>query len=403
MSESTSQDIAHRILVVEDDASYGLLLRYQLQREGYEPIVVQSGEEGLKKLGESEPSVVLLDVMLPGKDGRVILDEIHRNIPELPVVMVTAAGSVEMAVECMKRGAYDFLTKPFEFERLYAILRNAIEYHELKMQVRNLEGALFQKHGFEKIVAASERMRKVIDQAQRAAASDSDVLILGESGTGKEVLARAVHYGSSRRNGPFVAINCGAIPEGLLESELFGHEKGAFTGAVARRAGCFEQAHGGTLFLDEIGEMRPDMQVRLLRALEQREIRRVGSDKTIKVNVRVFSATNQNLPKRMKESKFRTDLYYRLAILVLEIPRCATGAKTSQRWRDISWSRPAARDTPAPRIFQPRPCACSASTTGPATRASCATPSSAPWSSRTDRTSRSRACRRNWCGASSSA
>ncbi|MBE7463226.1 MAG: sigma-54-dependent Fis family transcriptional regulator [Planctomycetes bacterium] len=309
-----------RILAIEDDASYGLLLRYQLQREGYEPAVVTSGEEGLRRLQELEPSVVLLDVMLPGKDGRQILDEIHRIHPELPVVMITAAGSVEMAVECMKRGAYDFLTKPFEFERLYAILRNAIEYHELKKQLKQLEGALIQRHDFEQIVGVSERMRRVVDQAKRAAASDSDVLILGESGTGKEVLARAVHYNSARRKGPFVAINCGAIPEGLLESELFGHEKGAFTGAVARRIGCFEQAEGGTLFLDEIGEMRPDMQVRLLRALEQREVRRVGSDKTIKVNVRVLSATNQNLTRRIKEAKFRTDLYYRLAILVLEIP-----------------------------------------------------------------------------------
>ena len=319
-SQPAPEAVPSRILVVEDDASYGLLLRYQLQREGYEPTVCPSGEEGLRRLDELDPAMVLLDVMLPGKDGRAVLEELHAARPELPVVMMTAAGSVEMAVECMKRGAYDFLTKPFEFERLYAILRNAAQYHDLRVRVQVLEGALEQRHGFDQIVAHSAVMKRLVEQSKRASQSDSDVLLLGESGTGKEVLARAIHFSSSRRKLPFVAINCGAIPEGLLESELFGHEKGAFTGAVARRTGCFEQANGGTLFLDEIGEMRPDMQVRLLRALEQREVRRVGSDKTIRVNVRVISATNQDIAARLREKRFRTDLYYRLAILILEIP-----------------------------------------------------------------------------------
>jgi two-component system response regulator AtoC len=220
----------------------------------------------------------------------------------------------------MKRGAYDFLTKPFDFDRLNAILRNACHYRELTVRVQALEGALARQHGFDQIIAHSPRMRQVLEQSRRASSSDSDVLVLGESGSGKEVLARAIHFNSSRKKGPFVAINCGAIPESLLESELFGHEKGAFTGAIARRAGCFEQAHGGTLFLDEIGEMRADMQVRLLRALENREIRRVGGDRTIKVNTRVISATNQNIAQNLKNGLFRTDLYYRLAILVLEVP-----------------------------------------------------------------------------------
>jgi len=307
-------------MVIEDDPSFGQLLRYQLEQEGFETHIIRSGEEGLARLAELDPDLILLDVMLPGKDGCALLAEIHPIHPELPVVMMTAAGSVEMAVDCMKRGAYDFLTKPFDFDRLHSILRNALQFRELKARVQALEATVEQKHGFDQIIAHASRMRHILDQSRRAATSDSDVLVLGESGSGKEVLARAIHFNSARKKGPFVAINCGAIPESLLESELFGHEKGAFTGAIARRTGCFEQANGGTLFLDEIGEMRPDMQVRLLRALENREIRRVGGDRTIKVNTRVISATNQNIAFNLKQQTFRADLYYRLAILVLEVP-----------------------------------------------------------------------------------
>jgi two-component system response regulator AtoC len=309
-----------RVMVVEDDPNFARLLSYQLQREGYETLMCRSGEEALTRLGEADSEVVLLDIMLPGKDGCTVLNELHQTHPDLPVVMMTAAGSVELAVDCMKRGAYDFLTKPFDFERLQAILRNALQYRELRVRVQALEGQLVKTQGFDQIIAHAPAMRHLVEQARRASSSDSDVLIMGESGSGKEVLARAIHFSSARKRGPFVAINCGAIPETLLESELFGHEKGSFTGAVARRAGCFEQADGGTLFLDEIAEMRPDMQVRLLRALENREIRRVGGDRVIRVNTRVISATNQNIAERLKTSQFRTDLYYRLAILVLQVP-----------------------------------------------------------------------------------
>jgi DNA-binding NtrC family response regulator len=238
----------------------------------------------------------------------------------LPVVMMTATHSLDLAVECMKRGAYDFLTKPFDFDRLQTSLRNALHCRELRARVQVLEGALAKTHGFDQIIGHAPGLREVVEQSRRASASDSDILILGESGSGKEVLARAIHFNSSRREGPFVAINCGAIPESLLESELFGHEKGSFTGAISQRAGCFEQAHGGTLFLDEIAEMRADMQVRLLRAFERREIRRVGGDRIIKVNTRVISATNQDIAQKLRNNTFRADLYYRLAILVLEVP-----------------------------------------------------------------------------------
>jgi len=311
---------ARRVLVVEDDPNFGKLLRFQLQREGMDVHIVQNGDEALGKFTELEPDIVLLDVMLPGKDGTTLLGEIHQVDRHVSIVMMTAAGSVDMAVECMKKGAYDFLTKPFDFDRLHAVLRNGIQHRDLKVQNQVLTGALDKNHGFDQIIAHSSRMRQLVDQSRRASTSDSDVLVLGESGSGKEVLARAIHFNSQRKRGPFVAINCGAIPESLLESELFGHEKGAFTGAIARRSGCFEQAHGGTLFLDEIGEMRPDMQVRLLRALENREIRRVGGDRTIHVNTRVISATNQNIMQNIKTNLFRADLYYRLAILVLEVP-----------------------------------------------------------------------------------
>ena len=315
---SVSTSAMRCVMVVEDDYSFGELLRYQLQRAGYEAHIFRSGEDGLAHLAELDPDVLLLDVMLPGKDGCVLLGEIHGIYPDLPIIMITAAGSIEMAVDCIKKGAYNFLTKPFDFDRLQVLLRNGVQVRDLKARVSVLEGALVKAHGFDQIVAHSNQMRQVIEQGRRASLSDSDVLILGESGSGKEILARAVHFNSQRKKGPFVAINCGAIPESLLESELFGHERGAFTGAANRRIGCFEQANGGTLFLDEIGEMRPEMQVRLLRAVENREIRRVGGERTIKVNTRVISATNQKI--NSKSSTFRPDLYYRLAILILEVP-----------------------------------------------------------------------------------
>jgi two-component system response regulator AtoC len=311
---------APRILVVDDDANYGKLVCYQLRRNGYEPLLAPSGEEALSRLDEFEPALMLLDVRLPGRSGPQLLEEFRARRPEMPVVMMTAAGSIELAVECIKRGAYHFLVKPLDPEQFQLLLRNALAYHQLQMRVAALEGALAERHAFSQVVAHNAAMKRVVDQARRASQINSDILILGQSGTGKEVLARAIHFNSLRRRGPFVAINCGAIPEGLLESELFGHEKGAFTGAVMRRRGCFEEAHGGTLFLDEIAEMRPEMQVRLLRALEQREVRRVGSDRTIQVDVRVISATNQDLRARLRAGRFRADLYYRLAIVVLELP-----------------------------------------------------------------------------------
>jgi DNA-binding NtrC family response regulator len=320
-SESNATDSAlGKILVIEDDPAFREILRHHLTKAGWKPVSLPTGERAAETVAEIGPAAVLCDVILPGKSGKEILANLHAIYPDLPVVIMTASGTVETAVECMKIGAYDFIAKPFEFERLQTILRNALQFRELKNRVKALEKQLTDKHGFERIVAHTPEMKLVVDQARRAASSDVDVMVLGESGTGKEVIACAIHFNSNRRNGPFVAVNCGAIPEGLLESELFGHEKGSFTGATARRTGCFEQANGGTLFLDEIAEMRPDMQVRLLRALESREIRRVGGDHLFHVNVRVISATNQNIQARLADEKFRSDLYYRLAIFVIQLP-----------------------------------------------------------------------------------
>ena len=309
-----------RILIVEDDAALAELLAFQLKRDGYDATVTGTGEDALTCVAASPPDAVLLDIMLPGMDGVAVLSEIAASHPDVPVIMMTAAGTIDLAVSCMKKGAYDFLTKPFDFERLRAITQNAVRLRDMTIRVRRLERQVADMHAFDHIVAFSQGTREVVEAARRAASSEANVLLLGESGVGKEVIARAIHFNGSRRYGPFVAVNCGAIPEGLLESELFGHEKGAFTGAAQRRAGCFEQADGGTLFLDEIAEMRADMQVRLLRAIERREIRRVGGDRTITVNVRIIAATNQNLATRISEKKFRDDLYYRLAVLIVRIP-----------------------------------------------------------------------------------
>ncbi len=326
------------MLVVEDDHSYGLLLRYQLENAGYTPVLTRSGEEGLQKLRETDPAAVLLDVNLPGKKGPEVLEEIHAISPELPVVMMTAAGTIELAVECMKRGAYDFMIKPLEVERLQAILRNAHQNRDLRNRVRFLEGALSRRHAFDQIIAFAPAMRSMVEQAQRASQTDMDVLVLGESGTGKEVFARAIHFNSARHKGPFVAINCGAIPEGLLESELFGHEKGAFTGASARRAGCFEQAHGGTLFLDEIGEMRPDMQVRFAaRAGTARSAARGRRPHAARRCTRDFR--DQSRPERTLE---RSEIPHRFVL-----PARHFGARTAADARTDRGYRPAGAAFPA--------------------------------------------------------
>jgi len=309
-----------KILLIEDDLSLSTLLSLELKRAGYDLRTARSGEEGLRLFEAEGPGIVITDLKLEGMDGLRVLQEIKRAQPEAEVVVITAHGSIDTAVTAMKEGAFDYLTKPVEAEELILVLKKAREHRALLGEVRRLRDEVKGKYSFEGIVYASPQMQRVVDLVKKVAATDATVLIEGESGTGKELIARALHENSPRRNGAFVAINCGALPEGLLESELFGHVKGSFTGADRNKRGLFEEASGGTLFLDEISETTPALQVKLLRALQEGEIRRVGDNHPIKVSGRLIAATNKDLAKLAAEGKFRDDLYYRLKVFPIRMP-----------------------------------------------------------------------------------
>ena len=309
-----------RLLLVEDDRSLATLLGLELKRAGYELDALRSGEEALKKLGGRSYDVVITDLKLEGVDGLAVLSGAKRLQPETEVVVITGHGSIDTAVSAIKAGAFDYLTKPVEPEELVLVLKKALEHRSLVGEVRRLREEVRDKYSFEGIVYASPAMHKVLELVKKVAATDATVLIQGESGTGKELVARAIHESSARRTGSFVAINCGALPEGLLESELFGHVKGSFTGADRNKRGLFEEANGGTLFLDEISETTPGLQVKLLRALQEGEVRRVGDNHPIKVSARLVTATNRDLAKHVKDGKFREDLFYRLRVFPIIIP-----------------------------------------------------------------------------------
>jgi two-component system NtrC family response regulator len=270
---------------------------------------------------EQEPrDLVITDLNLPGLSGLELLKKIRVEYPETTVVVVTAYGTIETAVEAMKAGAYDYITKPVHPDELRALVNRVLERHRLIDEIRLLRSSLDEKYGFENIIGRSSALLEVLDSASRVAHTDATVLVLGETGTGKELLAKAIHFNSLRRERPFVTINCGAIPGELLESELFGHIKGSFTGAVSHKRGKVEMADGGTLFLDEIGEMSLDLQVRVLRLLQEREIEKVGATSLIRVDVRIIAATHRNLEALVAEGKFREDLYYRLAVIPISLP-----------------------------------------------------------------------------------
>ena len=309
-----------RILVVEDDESLRRVTQAQLQKCRYETAVAGDAAEALEILGTDPKELVLADLNLPGMSGLELLRKIRSDYPETTVVMVTAFGSIETAVEAMKSGAYDYLTKPVHPDELRAVVSRVLERHRLIEEVRVLRSTLDQKYGFENVIGRSTALMQVLDAASRVAHSDATVLILGETGTGKELLAKAIHFNSARRQHPFVTINCGSIPHELLESELFGHIKGSFTGAMAHKKGKVEIADGGTVFLDEIGEMPPDLQVRVLRLIQEREIEKVGSTNAQKVDVRIIAATHRNLKALVAGGEFREDLYYRLAVIPIELP-----------------------------------------------------------------------------------
>jgi two-component system NtrC family response regulator len=309
-----------RILIVEDDDSLRRVTQSQLERSGYETAVCADVPEALAVLERQPVDLVLTDLNLPGVSGLELLNRIRIDHPEVSVVIITAYGTVESAVAAIKAGAYDYITKPVHPDELRVLVNRVFERHRLIEEVRLLRSTIDEKFGFEHVVGRSSALLDALDAASRVAGTDATVLMLGETGTGKELIARAIHLASPRRDRPFVVINCGAIPADLLESELFGYVKGAFTGAVNHKKGKVEMAEGGTVFLDEIGEMPLNLQVRLLRLLQQREIEKVGATRAIQVDVRIIAATHRNLETLVAEGKFREDLYYRLAVIPITVP-----------------------------------------------------------------------------------
>ena len=308
------------ILVVDDDESLRRITQLQLEEAGYAASTAAGGEQALRLLEEDAPALVITDLKMPGISGLDLLQRIRAQYPQTAVVLVTAFGTVQTAVAAMKAGAYDYITKPIDYDELLLVVSRAMERQLLVEEVRTLRATLDQKYGFESITGQSKALLHVLEMAARVAQRDSTVLIRGETGTGKELLARAIHQNSRRREQPFVTINCGAIPKELMESELFGHAKGSFTGAFAPKRGKVETADGGTLFLDEIGELPLELQVKLLRLIQEGEIEKVGAPAALKVDVRIIAATHRNLQNLIEDGAFREDLYYRLAVIPLELP-----------------------------------------------------------------------------------
>jgi len=308
------------ILLIDDDESLRRVTEYNLTLKGFDVITAHSGKQGLKKFKIHSPDIVVSDVKLGDMSGLDLLEHIKKESPDTPVIIITAFGSIEMAVQTMHKGAFNFITKPFDRDTLILSCEKALELKGLRSKTRHLTKEVNRLTGTAGIVTASSTMKELLDTASRAANSEATILITGESGTGKELLARLVHQNSPRSNGPMVIVNCAAIPPGLIESELFGHVKGAFTGAIANRKGYFQTASSGTLFLDEIGEMETDIQVKLLRAIQEKEVQPVGAEKPIDVDIRIIAATNLDLKKRIIREEFREDLYYRLSVIPLLIP-----------------------------------------------------------------------------------
>ncbi len=308
------------ILIVDDEKNYPLILSAVLEEEGFETLTANSGPETLDILGQAEVDLVLTDMKMPGMDGIELLERIKGRDPELPVIMMTAHGTVDKAVEAMQKGAYSYILKPFDNERMILYVNKAIEMYRVVKENRRLRNQVKSLYRFDNIIGKSRAMQDVFETIRKVAPASATVLIEGENGTGKELVAKSIHYNSPRRDKPFVAVNCSALAETLLESELFGHEKGAFTGAIAMKKGRFEMADSGTLFLDEIGELSLNLQVKLLRVLQERTFERVGGTKPVAVDVRIIAATNKHIQREVSKGNFREDLYYRLDVLHLVIP-----------------------------------------------------------------------------------
>ncbi len=312
----------YRIFVVDDDRHYARMLSYRLDKNPeYAVKVFSDGEEVLAGLKQERPDLILLDIMMPGIDGLEVLRRVVARYPELPVIMVSAQGVIDTAVEAMKLGAYDYITKgQDDLVKLDTVVRHVLEKVSMKRELETLRTEVTHRYGAGGMIGESAPMQRVYKMLQKALRGDINVAVQGESGTGKELVAKAIHYGSARRQGPFVIVNCAAIPRELMESEFFGHEKGSFTGAHARKIGKFEQADGGTIFLDEIGELDLDLQAKLLRALQEGELQRVGGNQTIDFNARVICATNRDIVQMIRDGQFREDLYYRLFQFPIPLP-----------------------------------------------------------------------------------
>src|SRR5215210_4653274 len=306
-----------RILVIDDEAAIRDSLRMTLEYEGYEFIGASTGQEGLALAEREAPDLVLLDVKMPGMDGLEVLDRLRAMNETLPVVVVSGHGSISTAVDATKKGAFDFIEKPFASERVLVSLRNALDQRRLRDENRTLKKAVEVRH---QMIGESSSLQQVMASISRAAPTNATVLIQGESGVGKELVARTIHRNSLRSRERFVQVNCAAVPEELIESELFGHEKGSFTGATEKQLGKFEQADRGTIFLDEVGDMSAKTQAKVLRVLQEQEVERLGSARTIKVDVRVIAATNKNLEEEIEKGTFREDLYFRLAVIPIHVP-----------------------------------------------------------------------------------
>src|SRR5437660_3178709 len=308
------------LLIVEDEGPLRQAVAEQLTDRGYRVEQADSGEAALAKLADFAFDIIITDLRLPGIDGSAVVEAAVERYPHIIAIVVTGYGTVKDAVEAIKRGAWDFVSKPFQIDELLHVLDSAIEQRRLKSENAYLRAQLEQRYRFEGIIGKSRPMARLFQLLETVAPTSSTILITGETGTGKEVVSRAIHHNSPRRVHRFVALNCSAIPETLLEAELFGHVRGAFTGAVGNRQGRLEQAHTGTLFLDEVGTMSPALQMKLLRVLQEREFERIGDSHTIKVDVRIIAATNSDLTKLVAEGQFREDLYYRLNVIPIELP-----------------------------------------------------------------------------------
>ncbi len=309
-----------KLLIVDDDHNLLELMKIRLESSNYEVTTANHEDEALALSAGQTFDLAILDLQLVRTDGIKLMEELHGRIPGMPVIILTAHGTIESAVEAMKRGAFTYLTKPFDARELILHVEHALENGRLASEITRLKGMLTERYDFGNIVTRSERMKTVLVAVERVAVTDSTIFVRGESGTGKELIARAIHLASNRKDKPFVAINCAALPETLLESELFGHEKGAFTGAIRNSKGLFAQAHEGTIFLDEIGDMPLSIQAKFLRVLQERQFYPVGSERPLEVDVRVIVATNQNIEELVKQGRFREDLYYRIHVIPVALP-----------------------------------------------------------------------------------